>query len=264
MKYFIISDIHGFYDEMLEALKEKGFDENNPKHILISLGDHFDRGSKNVEVMNYLLKLYDKSRAILIRGNHEDLLESLLARRYLDSHDITNGTIKTIEGFSEYLTKKKRTTNEVINDIVELCGIIKKDKNYNRFIKALKDYYELDEYIMTHGFIPVGDNWGYPDYNPNWRNASTSEWEEARFLNGIAMASEYNIKIPNKTIIVGHYHASYGNVRKKYGFDIDERKAYDLEFSDLELFNPYVNDGIIGIDSCVVFSRKLNCLVIER
>ncbi len=30
MKYFVSSDIHGFYDEWMKTLKDKGFDINNP------------------------------------------------------------------------------------------------------------------------------------------------------------------------------------------------------------------------------------------
>ena len=42
--YFVCSDIHGFYKEWVKSLKEAGFNKNNPEHILIVLGDIFDRG----------------------------------------------------------------------------------------------------------------------------------------------------------------------------------------------------------------------------
>ena len=28
-KYFVVSDIHGFYDELIEALNTAGYDKNN-------------------------------------------------------------------------------------------------------------------------------------------------------------------------------------------------------------------------------------------
>ena len=31
-KYFIVADVHGFYDEMIDALNEAGFDKNNENH----------------------------------------------------------------------------------------------------------------------------------------------------------------------------------------------------------------------------------------
>ena len=49
-KLFVISDIHSFYDEMIESLNNSGFDKDNSNHWLICLGDYL------IEVKN-LLKL---------------------------------------------------------------------------------------------------------------------------------------------------------------------------------------------------------------
>ena len=35
MKYFVCSDIHGFYTEWMTALKNSGFDKDNPEHKII-------------------------------------------------------------------------------------------------------------------------------------------------------------------------------------------------------------------------------------
>ena len=35
-KYFVFGDVHSFYDELMAALSEKGFDINNPNHLVIS------------------------------------------------------------------------------------------------------------------------------------------------------------------------------------------------------------------------------------
>ena len=96
MEYFVVSDIHGYYDELIAALSEKGFDKNNPNHSLIVCGDCFDRGPKPIEVMDYLKSL---PRRHLIWGNHEELMTDLLYRRYPASHDITNGTWETLNKF---------------------------------------------------------------------------------------------------------------------------------------------------------------------
>ena len=55
-KYFVVSDVHGFYDEMIKALNEAGWDKNNPNHYIISCGDVFDRGTQPKEVMKFFLK----------------------------------------------------------------------------------------------------------------------------------------------------------------------------------------------------------------
>jgi serine/threonine protein phosphatase 1 len=75
--FFVVSDIHGFYKEMRDALDEAGFDPNNENHWLISCGDNWDRGPNPLEVMKYFRTL---PRKILIRGNHEDLFEECCER----------------------------------------------------------------------------------------------------------------------------------------------------------------------------------------
>lgn len=52
MKFFAISDMHSFYDPMIDALDQAGFEKNNPEHTLIVCGDAFDRckrDDKNLE-----------------------------------------------------------------------------------------------------------------------------------------------------------------------------------------------------------------------
>ena len=69
-KLFFCSDIHGYYDVMINALNEAGFDENNPNHLLVVLGDIFDRGEQAVQVYEYLKRLNDKKKAVVVSGNH--------------------------------------------------------------------------------------------------------------------------------------------------------------------------------------------------
>ena len=42
MKFFVVSDIHGFYNELIKAVSSAGFDKNNKNHTLIICGDLFD------------------------------------------------------------------------------------------------------------------------------------------------------------------------------------------------------------------------------
>ena len=88
-KLFCISDVHGFYDEMIKTLNDAGFEPDNPNHLLIGLGDYIDRGRKPLEVVRYLNNLPYK---VLIRGNHEDLLQSMIRRNKNNSTDLSNGT----------------------------------------------------------------------------------------------------------------------------------------------------------------------------
>ena len=78
--FFIVADVHSFYDEMIAALNEQGFDKNDPDHIFVCLGDLLDRGEKPLECLAFVNSLPAK-RKLLIRGNHEDLLEDCIYRR---------------------------------------------------------------------------------------------------------------------------------------------------------------------------------------
>ncbi len=66
-KYFITSDTHSFYNELIEELNNKGFDVNNKDHIIIMCGDLFDRGSESLKLYEFIKSL-PKERRILIRG----------------------------------------------------------------------------------------------------------------------------------------------------------------------------------------------------
>ena len=90
MKYFVISDVHSYYYEMIDALNKAGFDPLNENHTLISLGDITDRGVWPNEVINYLMSL---DRKILIRGNHEDLLEELLTIIFPVAYELVTSAV---------------------------------------------------------------------------------------------------------------------------------------------------------------------------
>lgn len=67
-KTMIVGDIHGDYSTLKKIL-----DKWDKKSYLIFLGDYIDRGPKQLEVLERVLKLFIEypSRVILLRGNHE-------------------------------------------------------------------------------------------------------------------------------------------------------------------------------------------------
>ena len=93
--YFVYSDIHGYFDEWMTSLNESGFDFDNKDHILVVLGDIFDRGRQPKEIYEFI-KSFRDNRLILIRGNHEYLLLDLVRRGYPLEHDEHNGTAQTL------------------------------------------------------------------------------------------------------------------------------------------------------------------------
>lgn len=252
MKYFVSSDIHGFYTEYKQALDDAGFDINNPKHGLIICGDLFDRGKEANKLLEFLLSIPD-DRLVLIRGNHEDLLddciEQIKAKHDISFHHISNGTLGTV----------RQLTGTMRPDFAELDGIAAKSNlaKYYTLIGTARDYAECvkdgKHYIFVHGWIPLNTFDGVYKYNPDWRTASEEEWEEARWLNGMDMN---HLKLQSKDDIIycGHWHTSYGH--HNYGKGCSE-------FGDDADFSIYYNDGIIALDACTAYSHKVNIEIFE-
>ena len=254
-KFFVLSDVHGFYDEMKEALDKAGFDKDNPEHFLVSCGDHFDRGQKPVEVMTYLKSL---PRKFLIRGNHESLLQDLCDAGYPGSHDFHNGTYATVCEFG----------GAGLGRSFEECCIIT-DHRTKDFLYSMVNYFETKNYIFVHGWIPVICNDSLPmyyrnnrkfEFNPDWRGAHYSKWEQARWLNGMDMARNGFVE-PRKTIVCGHWHCSWGHMKDDMA--INGLNGKIDEFGETAIWEPYFGDGVIAIDRCTAHTGKVNVLILE-
>jgi hypothetical protein len=89
-------------------------------------------------------------------------------------------------------------------------------------------------------------------YDPEWRNADLSAWQKARWHNGIDLARR-GIVVPDKQVVCGHWHCSYGHALEGNGEEFGVNADY----------SPYYADGIIAIDACTAMSHKVNVLVID-
>jgi len=192
-RYFFTSDIHSFYTPLMTALTEKGFDRLNPDHVLVVLGDIFDRGKETLEVYNFLRSL-PNDRIILIKGNHELLYQDLLSKSFPEEHDFKNGTVRTfcqIAGFDEdmlshkYWFKKaileeKEKLEQLGDDNADVHARLHEDVWRNTYwnmphkiwqqirdIVEMSDitkwiesanwvnYWETPNYICVHSYIPL-------------------------------------------------------------------------------------------------------------
>lgn len=243
-KLYVLSDIHGFYNEMREALDKAGFDPNDENSWLISCGDEMDRGNQPLEVMNYLMSL---PRAIFVKGNHTTLMEELINRGYPLSYDWSNGTAQTVLDLAPNA-----------NDWRVACSVAY-EKTKPFFDKEI-DYFETANYIFVHSFIPLKTLDTLPKYytknrqfefDPDWRYAHASEWEDARWGNPFKLAKLGFL--PDKTLVFGHFHTSW----PRHKYDGED------EFGEGADFSIYYGDGYIGIDGCTACTHKINLLVLE-
>lgn len=246
--FYVISDVHGFYDEMIKALDEAGFDPNNENHWLISLGDEIDRGGKPGEVIDYLMSL---PRAIFVKGNHQELMEDMLERGYPYGYDWSNGTMGTVCD----LAPNAKSSSEAFK--------IAHDKLQPFFEKTV-NYIELQNHILVHSFVPLKNLDGLPKHytrgkifekDPNWRNADAESWSEATWGNPYELAKKG--LLPDSILVFGHFHTSYP--RHHWAWS-DEAPP---EFGEGADFSIYYGDGFIGIDGCTAASGVVNVLILQ-
>ena len=64
-----IGDIHGCCTVLKEYIDGNGGIKDDELYIF--LGDYIDRGIENVEILKYLLEIYQKPNVLLLEGNHE-------------------------------------------------------------------------------------------------------------------------------------------------------------------------------------------------
>lgn len=257
-KYFIISDIHSYFNQMIDALNNAGFDKNNCEHIFVSLGDLLDRGPDPIKCLEFVNSL-PEDRKILIKGNHETLLEDCLYNKYFTKYDFSNGTADTVVLLGDFLC---------VDDVTEVFQRAKNNAEWKKYKKSLMDYYEDDKHIFVHGWIPCKSNDSNMyhargikyTFDENWRNG---DWKSARWING-ADAWNQGVRVDGKTIYCGHWHCSWPRAHIDHtGVEFDNKYSINPSHRKAD-FSPWYNDGICCIDSCCSYSHKINCVVIEQ
>lgn len=261
MKYYVVADVHGFNTYLRQALEQAGFYEDTTPHKLIMCGDLLDRGTEANELIDFMIELDQRDELIFILGNHEELLVQCL-------QEIARGGVYEIaSGMSHHYLNKtwdsllqisQMTEVEAYHNPNELVRRVMQSPFYKTLLACCVDYYETPHYIFTHGWIPCFTEGFKPyvkyQYDPDWREADVDSWRRARWFNGLELASKHHILEPNKTIVCGHWHTSWGH---------SKIKCVCSEWGEDAVFTPFYDEGIIAIDSCAASSGMVNCIVIE-
>ena len=195
------------------------------------------------EVLNFIMNMIQKNKIILVKGNHDTLLEECCMREFPYSHDFSNGTVKTIKDLGGAVYRRS---------FAECCCITW--DRLARYRELLVNYFETQNYIFVHSWIPIiSQNGGYYKYDENWREASDSTWDEAMWGNPFDMHF-LNLNKTGKTIVFGHWHCSAGH--KMLGHCKNE-------FGEDTIWEPCFAEGIIGIDRCTAHTGECNVVVLE-
>lgn len=263
MRYIFISDVHGQFEKMIDALN--GVDFNKERDTLISLGDLFDRGPQSLEVLEYVMSCPNR---ILIWGNHDLRLRELMLGRSYNSCDYSNGVLETMKSFCGNLS---------FYSLGAAISVFKTNENLQDVYKLLWQYFdechfavEFSKYIGTHAWIPVStddegvyDKWGRIMressyfYTPYWRDADFEWWFDTTWGNTQVMFRQ-KVFAPGRVLIIGHWHA--WRLRK---FAEDGYVAYEPD-EEINFSSFFYKDKLIAIDGCSNLPKGIvNALVLE-
>lgn len=255
MRYVLVSDIHGNYDKLQDALNSVNFDKD--KDTLISVGDAFDRGTQNFEVLEFLVNLPHK---ILLFGNHCLRLKELVDKKsWYDYCDWTNGTIGTIEELAE-----------LKYDLEECIEILRGQKTEGA--KLLKKYFslchyavEFDNLYVTHAWLPYKES-GFKIRN-TWKTATAKSWYDATWANNEALINHCKMfpnDWPDKTILIGHWHA-FRIAEKCYDIPRNYKKAKPDGSTEIDCTTFVSPDNrVIAIDGCTsAVPGVVNAYIVE-
>ena len=259
MKYFVFSDIHGCYTELIKSLTDAGYDSNNENHKLVFLGDAFDKNREDYSVYLFLKNNIAADKLIWVLGNHDLYLLNVLR-----SKEINSFCYNTVRNIAFGINPSVRDISECINTLINdgLLELLEKHTYY---------YFETDNYVLTHAFIPF--NKKEVKYDPNWRSVSSKEWNAAiNNMKGFKLAIKDKVLVPNKTLVLGHIGAYYGNLTKyNRELEVDSKEFKTLGkklmkqcLKNGKYFRTFYGEQVIGIDSRCFETGFVNILIIEQ
>lgn len=231
MSYFVMSDIHGCYNEMIEALSN--WDKHN-EHLVV-MGDLIDRGPDSLKVVQHLMKLQgdNPDKVTILMGNHEEMFLAwltrtpveLLAEYYNEMHSETLQSFFGDKLKYQNSTRRQRGKHVLYNFKYEL-----------NWLMRLPYSFETDNIVFVHAGIDLKAK--------DWRtNLDHMLWVRNEFI--------YSSIRSEKRVFFGHtptqlLHPEWTN----------ESNKNDIWFSQFK--------DKVGIDGGVCFGGQLNALKVDE
>ena len=257
--YFVFSDVHGEVDALMEALREAGYNHNNPNHILVSCGDAFDRGPSSKEIFDLCL---NKKNTVRIKGNHDCFLEEFLDKgsdgEFVLFNILHNGLGATIKSFCSAIDFSKPFSLEALDQ----CKGTQKLRLVREMLKEMPLYFETEHFIFCHA--------GVDPSLPNWKDT-----DEHFMLWDIEHSCD---PIPNtdKMVVIGHHHAFRvkNQIMEKgarpeditgvyYYNKIDQDQKRILFYGNKDENSPFKYRNKIALDGLTNLTHKVNVMVVE-
>lgn len=197
MRKFIIGDIHGELNKLLQCLKAVKFDYEND--LLIQLGDVVDRGPDSFLVVEELLKI---KNLIAIRGNHDASFRDAII-----SGNLSNNILYSQGG------------NETRHSYVQHCQrsdigkLVVPDSHREFFLNTQKNYWvDNDNNLFVHG--------GFNRHNhiDQQESPNVYYWDRDLFMSALSYKAmkdntyPFRIKDNFNHIFVGHTPTLYWGI----------------------------------------------------
>ena len=224
---YIISDIHGCYDEYMDLINKINLKD---KDILYILGDVVDRGPKPMDVFKDIM---NRKNVVYLLGNHDFLFYEMIKKfdndlKDKDKKNLSSADIDLYFAWSE--SGGKITMNEFKKmskeEKIALADYIENASLYEEI------YHDNKHYILTHAGLENFD-----------KDKEIGEYEIFDYIEGRSDYSKRYIEDENTFFISGHTPTMLIN---------DDRKPHI-----------YKQNGHIAIDCGCVYGGKLAAYCIE-
>ena len=152
MRRFVLGDVHGRFQALLDVLEASNFDSENDQ--LICLGDICDGGPDTMGVVEVLLQIKNLK---FIVGNHDLWFKDYIFGRDSKEMWVQQGGKATLTSYGAKLQGASQITDQ--RRFYKVPTIPRTHKDF--FRHATTYYYEVDNMVFVHGgFTP-----GKPIYN---------------------------------------------------------------------------------------------------
>ena len=110
-----IGDIHGGLRALKQVLERAAV---TPDDLLVFLGDYVDGWSESPQVLEFLMQLRSKQRCILLRGNHDTMLQQWLRNGTEHPQWLRHGGRSTLAAYAEVSTMDRERHLDFLDNML--------------------------------------------------------------------------------------------------------------------------------------------------
>lgn len=238
MSTYVMSDIHGCYDEFLSMLNKIEFSD---KDNLIIAGDYIDRGKQSFEMLKWIEKC--PKNTILLRGNHEEKFSEYVELMLMIDRDMKLGSdlslnidAKSLYQSTNYFIRTKSLPHMrfdlygTINELLEHHNVALKDlMKWSYLFQAMPYYKKIDVDKKTYVIVHAGYTENFDNINSKFSNVEDFYLyarEEGYLKGGIS----HGVIIAGHTPVIAEGQFAYtgGGVFKHYN-PVNDCTFYDID-----------------------------------